>query len=64
LRSRIGSGVGRRADARDLDWLRARAVAREPRYRAVADQVINVEDHRSRAIAGAILDALAARSAR
>jgi shikimate kinase len=63
LRGRIGAGTGRRADARDLGWLMARALEREPRYLAVADQVIDVEDHRPRAIAGAILAAIGARSA-
>jgi shikimate kinase len=63
LRDRIGAGTGRRADARDLGWLMARAIEREPRYLAVADQVIDVEDQRPRAIAGAILAAFGARSA-
>jgi shikimate kinase len=42
LRERIGSGAGRRDDATNLAWLTARAVEREPAYRAVADQVIDV----------------------
>jgi shikimate kinase len=63
LHGRIGAGTGRRADARDLGWLTARALEREPRYLAVADQVIDVEDRRPRAIAGAILAAIGARSA-
>ena len=63
LRGRIGAGTRRRADAHDLGWLIARALEREPRYLAVADQVIDVEDHRPRAIAGAILAAIGARSA-
>jgi shikimate kinase len=58
LRGRIGEGRGRRADARDLAWLTARAAEREERYRAVADQVIEVETGRPRTIAGAILAAL------
>lgn len=62
LRVRIAAGTGRRADARDLGWLMARALEREPRYLAVADQVIDVEDHRPRAIANAILLAMEARS--
>jgi shikimate kinase len=62
LRGRIGAGRGRRADARDLAWLTARAAEREKRYRAVADQVIDVETGRPRAIAGAILAALKTRS--
>jgi shikimate kinase len=61
LRSRIGAGAGRRADAVDLGWLTARAREREPRYLAVADQVIDIEDRRPAAIAKAILEALATR---
>jgi shikimate kinase len=61
LRSRIGAGTGRRADAVDLAWLTARAGEREPRYLAVADQVIDIEDRRPAGIARAILEALEAR---
>ena len=63
LRARIGMGAGRRADARDLGWLAAKAAIREPRYRAVADQVIDIEDHRPRTIVKAILSALEAPAA-
>jgi shikimate kinase len=58
LRTRIGVGRGRRADAVDLAWLTARAAEREGRYRAVADQVIDVETGRPRTIARSILAAL------
>ena len=58
LRSRIGSGAGRRADARDLDWIRARLGEREPAYEAVADQIVDIEDQRPRAIAATILEAI------
>jgi len=58
LRGRIGGGTGRRADARDLGWLAEKATVREPRYRGVADQVIDIEDESSRAIAKAILAAV------
>ena len=58
LRGRIGGGGGRRADARDLGWLAEKATVREPRYRAVADQVIDIEDHRPRAIVKSILAAI------
>ena len=58
---RIGAGSNRRADAVDLDWLRERAREREPRYRAIADQVVDVEDRRTRAIAIDILERLEAR---
>ena len=63
LRVRIGSGVGRRADAQDVGWLAARVREREPRYREVADQVIDVENVRPRTIAATILAALEACSA-
>ena len=58
LLRRVGSGAGRRADARDPAWVVARAEAREPAYRAVADQVIEVEQLRPDAIAAAILGAM------
>ncbi|MBA2382391.1 MAG: AAA family ATPase [Chloroflexi bacterium] len=58
LLSRIGSGAGRRADARDLGWLTARATEREPVYRSVADQVIDVENVNPRAAARLILAAV------
>jgi shikimate kinase len=43
LRRRIGDGHGRRDDALDPAWLAARAAEREPIYRAVADQVVDVD---------------------
>jgi shikimate kinase len=58
LRARIGSGRGRRADALDIDWIRDRVREREPAYRSVADQVIDIEDQKPPAIAIAILDAV------
>ena len=58
LRGRIGTGAGRRVDARDLAWLTARAAERAPRYLAVADQVIEIDNRRPRAIAAEILAAL------
>ena len=63
LRGRIGSGAGRRADAVDLDWLRARAAEREPAYGSVADQVIDVEGRRPQAIAAEILGVIGSGSA-
>jgi shikimate kinase len=55
LRGRIGSGAGRRADARSLAWIAATLAEREPRYNAVADQVIDIENRRPKAIVDAIL---------
>jgi shikimate kinase len=60
LRARIGAGRGRRADARDLDWLTARVNERAPRYAAAADQIVDIENHRPAAIAREILAAVAA----
>jgi shikimate kinase len=58
LRSRIGAGVARRSEAQDLGWLAAHATERAPRYQAIADEVIDIEDKRPRAIARAILDSI------
>lgn len=63
LRSRIGSGVGRRSEAQDLGWIAARASERAPRYEAIADQVIDIENRRPRAIARAILGSIGFRPA-
>lgn len=63
LRTRIGSGAGRRADAQDVGWLEARATEREPRYRETADQVVDVDDLDPAAIAAAILDTIGLPSA-
>lgn len=51
LLQRVGSGAGRRADALDPAWVAARVAAREPAYRAVADQVIDVEGLRPHTVA-------------
>ena len=59
LLARIGSGTGRREDATDPDWIRARIREREPRYAAVAAQIIDVDDVEPDAIADLILGALA-----
>ena len=63
LRSRIGTGAGRRADARDLAWIRARVGERAPRYAAAADQVVDIENHRPAALAREILAAIGVESA-
>lgn len=62
LLQRVGSGAGRRADALDPAWVAARVSAREPAYRAVADQIIEVEGVRPDTVAAAILAALKAGS--
>jgi shikimate kinase len=58
LRSRIDRGSGRRRDATDLAWLRARAAEREAAYLALARVVIDTDDIPPPAIARRILDAL------
>jgi shikimate kinase len=58
LRARIGSGAGRREDATDLDWLRARHAQRDASYRAVATLTIDTDDLAADAIAQHILDVL------
>ena len=63
LRARIGSGAGRRKEARDVAWLAARAAEREPLYRDVANQIIDVDDAAPAAVAAEILEAIRARSA-
>ncbi len=60
LRGRIGTGAGRRADARDLDWITARVNERAPLYAAAADQIVDIEDHRPAAIASEVIAAVAA----
>lgn len=63
LRSRIGIGSDRRPEAVDLAWLSARAKEREPLYREVADQIVDVDDLTPSEIATAILESLAGGSA-
>jgi shikimate kinase len=63
LRARIGRGTSRRREARDVGWLAARAADREPLYREVADQVIDVDDAAPAHVAAAILERLESRSA-
>jgi shikimate kinase len=58
LLSRIGDGEGRRLDATDPAWIRARLREREPRYAAVASQIIDVDEATPAAIADEILAAV------
>jgi shikimate kinase len=58
LRSRIDRGGGRRRDATDLAWLRARAAEREAAYLALARVVIDTDGLEPTAIARRILEAL------
>jgi shikimate kinase len=59
LLARIGSGEGRRKDATNSDWIRARLREREPLYAAVASQIVDVDDLEPAAIADLILAARA-----
>ncbi len=61
LRARIGSGVGRRAEATDLSWLARQSQAREAAYRRAADLVVDVDDLGPGAVADRIIDWLATR---
>ena len=55
LRARIGAGAGRRHDATDLAWLRARHDERDAAYRAIANLTVDTDDLGATAIAGRIL---------
>jgi shikimate kinase len=44
LRGRIGTGQGRRSDATDLRWLKARFHERDQRYRRLARSVVDVDE--------------------
>ena len=43
LRARIGAGEGRREDATDLEWLRARSAERDAIYRDVATITLDTD---------------------
>jgi len=58
-----GGGKNRRPEAVDPAWLAARAAEREPLYREVADQVIDVDAAVPRLVAAEILARLATPSA-
>jgi len=58
LRDRIGTGTGRRGDATDLAWLRARSVERDHAYRAMATLTIDTDELDAEAIADRILGSL------
>ena len=56
LRQRIGSGAGRRSDATDLGWLRARHRERDVRYRRLATSWVDVDDHSPDGVVGLIME--------
>ena len=57
LHERIGAGVGRRDDATDLAWLRARTAERDAAYRAMATLTIDTDELDAEVIATRILQA-------
>ena len=59
LHDRIGAGVGRRTDATDLDWLRARVTERDGVYREMATLVVDTDELSPEEIAEDIVAALA-----
>jgi shikimate kinase len=58
LRSRIGSGQGRRDDATDIAWLRRRHAERDAVYRGLATLTVDTDDLDADTIARRILDTL------
>ena len=59
LRARIGEGSGRRSDATDLAWLRARMAERDAIYRETATLTVETDELAADVIATRILDWLA-----
>jgi shikimate kinase/3-dehydroquinate synthase len=57
LRARIGQGDGRRDDATDLAWLRARHAERDAVYRELATLTIDTDGLEPATIAGLIMEA-------
>lgn len=60
LHARIGTGRGRRDDATDLEWLRARNQERDHLYRELATLSIDVDDLRPGQVVDRIIEALEA----
>lgn len=58
LRARIGAGWGRRADATDPAWLRARHAERDEAYRGLATITIDTDTLDVEAVGAAILGSL------
>jgi shikimate kinase len=64
LRDRIGAGTGRRDNATDLAWLRARSAERDTIYCAMATLTIDTDELDAETIAARILEALLGRATR
>jgi len=58
LHRRIGGGGGRRADATDLAWLRARYAERDAAYRRAATVTVDTDEHEAHAVAAQVLRTL------
>lgn len=58
LRERIGAGRGRRDEATDLEWLRARLEERDATYREMADITIDTDEASPDEVVSGILEAL------
>jgi shikimate kinase len=58
LRHRIGAGDGRRDDATDLAWLRARHAERDEAYRQLASVTIDTDELDPGTVADRVLEAL------
>lgn len=58
LRARIGAGVGRREDATDLTWLRARHDERDARFADVADLTVDTDRTPVEGVVRAVLAAI------
>ena len=60
LLARIGGGAGRRDDATDLAWLRARFIERDELYRETATLTVDTDEASVESVAAVILEALGA----
>ncbi|MEX1296106.1 MAG: shikimate kinase [Candidatus Limnocylindrales bacterium] len=58
LRARIGAGEGRRDDATDLAWLRARHAERDEIYRGLASVTVDTDALDPETVADRIIEAL------
>ena len=59
LRARIGGGQGRRGDATDLEWLRARHEERDQTYRSLASWTVDTDEQSVNEVADGVARVLA-----
>lgn len=62
LHARVGTGSGRRDDATELDWLRARLTERDELYRSVATLTVDTDKLEVGSVADLILESLTQRT--